>query len=269
MLIKRKKMKLSQMECDGMRAAGQFNAKLMDHVRSSIVAGISTSEIDQIVRQYTADHGHVAACLGYGGPQNPFPASCCTSVNEVVCHGIPSRYRLQEGDIINVDITTMVDGWFGDQSETFIVGNATQRVRQIVQCAFDCLYLAIDALQPGCRISTVGEVIVKHTSQFGFGVVDKYVGHGIGRRFHQPPNVSHVPTSEARRQYFEPGMCFTIEPMINGGTAKTVEDSLDGWTVRTADGEVSAQFEHTILMTEDGPEMLTLTQHGPRPGFQF
>ncbi len=269
MLIKRKKVKLTTAERDGMRAAGQFNASLMDHLRPWVKAGITTIEIDDIVRQFTADHGHVAACLGYGGPQHPFPNSCCTSINEVVCHGIPGSCSLKDGDIVNVDITTIVDGWHGDQSETFIIGKVDDQVCQIVQCAFDSLYLAIAALKPGCRVSVVGEVISQYAQQFDFGVVDKYVGHGIGRRFHQPPNVSHVPTNEARRQYFEPGMCFTIEPMINGGIALTVEDPQDGWTVRTADGEVSAQFEHTILMTEDGPEMLTLTENGPKPGHQF
>ena len=269
MLIKRKKILLNESERNGMRIAGRFNARLMDHLRPHILPGITTAEIDRMVRQFTADHGHVCACLGYGGPHNPFPASCCTSVNEVVCHGIPDSYELQEGDIINVDITTIVDGWHGDQSETFLIGEVSDKTRQVVQCAFDSLYLAIDALQPGCPVVVVGEVIYPFAVKQGFGVVDKYVGHGIGKRFHQPPNVSHVPTNEARRQFLEPGMCFTIEPMINGGTAKTVDDPSDGWTVRTADGEVSAQFEHTILMTDQGPELLTLTENGPRPGHRF
>lgn len=269
MLIKRKKILLNHSERDAMRVVGRFNAKLMDHLRPHVKAGTTTGEIDDLVRQYTAKFGHTCACLGYGGPQNPFPASCCTSVNEVVCHGIPGSYVLKDGDIVNVDITTIINGWHGDQSETFLIGKVEEKTRRVVQCAFDSLYLAIEALKPGCPVVVVGEVIYPFATRQGFGVVDKYVGHGIGKRFHQPPNVSHVPTNEAARQFLEPGMCFTIEPMINGGTAKTVDDPEDGWTVRTADGEVSAQFEHTILMTEEGPEILTLTETGPRKGFQF
>jgi len=269
MLIKQKKVILDECEREGMRAAGRFNAQLMDFVRPHVKEGVSTDEIDRLVRDYTADHGHSAACLGYGSPKNPFPRSCCISVNEVVCHGIPGDYRLRDGDIVNVDLTTIVDGWHGDQSETFVIGQVSPRHRQVVQCAFDGLNLAIAALYPGCILDLVGQVIVKHASKYGFGVVDKYVGHGIGRRFHQPPNVSHVPTIEAQRQRVEPGMCLTIEPMINAGTARTVEDPGDGWTVRTADGKVSAQFEHTILMTESGVEILTQTNLGPRPGHRF
>jgi methionyl aminopeptidase len=269
MLIKQKKVLLTPLEREGMRAAGRFNAQLMDFVRPFVREGVTTGEIDKLVHDYTRDHGHIPACLGYGPPKNPFPRSCCTSINQVVCHGIPNHYALRPGDIINLDLTTIVDGWHGDQSETFIIEPVPNEVRRVVQCAFDSLHLAIQALSPGCCLDLIGQVIVKHAAKFGFGVVDKYVGHGIGRRFHQPPNVSHVPTVEAKRQRIEPGLCFTIEPMINGGTKKTVEDPRDGWTVRTADGKVSAQFEHTLLMGENGVEILTTTEHGPQPGHLF
>lgn len=269
MLIKQKKVLLTPLERDGMRRAGRFNAQLMDFIRPHVQAGVTTGEIDRLVNEYTLDHGHIPACLGYGSAKNPFPRSCCTSINEVICHGIPGEQALAPGDIVNVDITSIVDGWHGDQSETFLIEPVPTDVRRVVQCAFDSLYLAIDALHPGCSLDVIGQVISQHAAPLGYGVVDKYVGHGIGRRFHQPPNVSHVPTPEAKRIKVEPGLCFTIEPMINAGTAKSVEDRRDGWTVRTADGRVSAQFEHTVLMTETGLEILTQTEHGPRPGHQF
>ena len=141
---------------------------------------------------------------------------------------------------------------------------------ELAQCALDCLYLAIDAVSPGCRVAAIGEAIVPFVKQnFGFGVVDKYVGHGIGTAFHQRPNIPHVPTQQSRRDRLEPGMCFTIEPMVNQGTARTIMDKRDGWTVRTKDRKLSAQFEHTVLMTETGPEILTYTQHGPQKGHRF
>ena len=253
-----------------MRRAGAVNAALLDYVRPHVVEGVTTGEIDRLVYEYTMDHGHVPACLGYQGDKNPFPKSCCTSINEVICHGIPDSYVLKSGDIVNVDLTTIVDGWHGDQSETFLIGDVSKEVRRIVQCAFDCLYLSIDALYPGCPVSVIGTTIEKHVkAHYGFGIVDKYVGHGIGLNFHQPPNIPHVFSHQSRGDRLYPGMCFTIEPMINGGTPLSVVDPSDGWTVRTRDNQPSAQFEHTILMTEDGPEILTLTNDGPRPQHKF
>lgn len=253
-----------------MRAAGRFNAQLMDHIRPMVKAGVRTEEIDREVHEYTIGHGHIPACLNYAGDAVPFPKSCCISVNEVVCHGIPGNYELKDGDIVNVDITSIVKGWHGDQSETFLIGQPSEEAIRLVQCAFDCLYLAIDAIKPGCRVVTIGDTIVPYVKKnFGYGVVDKYVGHGIGSLFHQRPNIPHVPTPQSRRDRLDPGMCFTIEPMVNLGTHRTRMDSKDGWTVRTADNRLSAQFEHTILMTEDGPEILTLTGSGPQRGHRF
>ena len=252
-----------------MRAAGRFNAQLMDFVRSKIRPGITTQQIDDWVVEYTHDHGHIAACLNYPGEKSPFPKSSCTSVNEVVCHGIPGEYVLQDGDIVNIDLTTIVDGWHGDQSETFAIGAVDQNSLQLMQSSFDALYLAIDALRPNCRVSVIGDSIVKHIKDnYGFGVVEKYVGHGIGQDFHQLPNIPHVPTRQSRHDILAPGVCFTIEPMINAGTKRTML-LRDGWTVLTADRQRSAQFEHTILMNENGPEILTLTKDGPQKGHRF
>ncbi len=273
MIRRNTKIRLTELERDSMRAAGQFNAQLLDVVRPHVKAGVKTAELDRIIHQYTLDHGHIPACLGYAGEAGAFPKSCCVSVNEVICHGIPGPEELRPGDIANVDLTTIVEGWHGDQSETFLIGedsDISDEARQVTQCAFDCLYLAIDAISPGCRISVIGETIVDYVQRnYGFGVVDKYVGHGIGAKFHQPPNIPHVASAQSHRERLHPGMCFTIEPMINGGTASSVCDQRDGWTVRTRDGKLSAQFEHTILMTESGPEILTLTENGPRAGHQF
>jgi methionyl aminopeptidase len=241
----------------------------MDVVRAFIAPGVTTGQIDQLVETYTRDHGHTPSQKGYPGQKGPFPNSCCTSVNDVICHGIPGDYVLKEGDIINVDLTSLVNGWHGDSSETFILGEPRELARRVTQCAFDCLWLAIENIKPNSRVSEIGEPIVRHARKHGFSVVEEYVGHGLGRQFHQPPTVPHAPTPESRRVRLEPGLCFTIEPMINTGTKDSVQSKRDGWTVRTKDGGLSAQFEHTILMTESGPEPMTLTKNGPQRGHKF
>lgn len=265
MLQSSRKLLLTEPQRQSMRRAGQFNGSLMDYIRGFIKPGISTEEIDKLVYDFTVRHGHTPATLGYLG----YKKSCCTSVNDVICHGIPDAYRLQEGDIINVDITSIVDGWHGDQSETFLVGECSQEARAITQAAFDCMHGAISALTPGCFVSTIGDSVVAEANRRGFSVVREYVGHGLGRRFHQYPNIPHVPDRKSRQDRLLPGLCFTVEPMVNAGTRFTKVDPKDEWTVRTRDGRLSAQFEHTILMTEDGPEILTMTNNGPQAGHQF
>jgi methionyl aminopeptidase len=265
MLMSKRRRELEKEKRLGMRVAGRFNAQLMDYVRPIIQPGITTGEIDRVVYEYTLDHGHVPACLNY----QQYPKSCCTSVNEVICHGIPGDYVLREGDIVNVDLTTIVNGWHGDQSETFLIGNVSDEARAVTQCALDCLWAAIDAIKPNCRASDIGTAIVRVAHARGFSVVKDYVGHGIGRKFHQDPTISHIPTPEGRRQRLCPGVTFTIEPMINVGVREGVQDETDGWTVRTKDGRLSAQFEHTIMMNQDGPEILTLTKDGPQKGHKF
>ncbi len=245
-----------------MRAACQFNAQLMDHLRQFVRPGTTTAEIDRIVHEYTVDHGHRAASLGY----HKFPKSCCTSVNEVICHGIPGDYELKEGDIVNVDVTSIVDGWFGDQSETFLIGECSEEAIAVTQCALDCLYLGIEATAPGGRVADIGRAIVAEAHARGFSVVREFVGHGIGRKFHQDPSIPHYPNRQAYLDRLHPEMCFTVEPMINVGTHVSDLDKRDGWTVRTKDRSLSAQFEHTVLMTETGPEILTYTNCGPKKG---
>ena len=252
-------------EREGLRRAGRFNAHLMDFIRPSVVAGITTGELDRLVHEYTLDHGHVPACLGYQG----FPKSICTSINEVVCHGIPDRIVLRDGDIINVDLTTIVDGWYGDQSETFLIGNVSQMARRLVQVTFDSLFKGIHAIKPNGRVIDIGRAIFDYARSYGFEVVREYQGHGIGRQFHQDPGIPHFPHPNNVSEIIPPGVCFTIEPMLNVGTWETVLDHSDKWTVRTRDGSLSAQFEHTILMTETGIEILTLTESGPQEGHTF
>lgn len=264
MLFGRNKLILNETERTAMRTAGKFNAKLMDFLRPHVQPGVTTNQLDRLVETYTRDHGHLPACLGYLG----YPKTICTSLNDVVCHGIPDDRPLREGDILNIDCTTIVHGWFGDSSETFFVGEVSPNARAVTQVALDCLYLGIQAIRPFGRVADIGEAIVKEARKHGYGVVLEYVGHGLGRKFHQPPSIPHAPTKESKRERIKPGMCFTVEPMINEGTAETAQDA-DGWTVRTADGKLSAQFEHTVLMTEQGPEILTMSKQGPRPGHKF
>lgn len=236
----------------------------MDFLRPYIKPGITTFEIDRLAEAYTRDHGHTPACLGYHG----YPKTICTSINEVVCHGIPNEKPLESGDIVNVDLTTIVNGWHGDQSETFMIGEVSAEARALVQVTHDSLYLGIHAAVANGSVVMIGEAIYDYAKQFGYSVVREYQGHGIGKEFHQDPGIPHFPEGRARKLLLRPGTCFTIEPMLNQGTWRTKLDKDDGWTVRTLDRKLSAQFEHTILMTEDGPEILTLTENGPQEGGQ-
>ncbi|MBZ0137072.1 MAG: type I methionyl aminopeptidase [Planctomycetes bacterium] len=264
--VRRDPLILNETEREQMRAACRFNAQLMDQVREIIKPGITTQDIDDFVSQYTLSHGHTCATLGYRG----YTRNCCTSINDIVCHGIPSdKVVLKEGDIVNVDLTTIVDGFFGDQSETFFVGEVSEAAVRLTQCSFDGMWDAIDALTPSCRVIEIGRAIKKRASRDGFSVVEVFQGHGIGRKFHQSPAIPHFPDRYHGTAVLRPGMCFTIEPMINEGTKNCWVSKEDGWTSFTSDGKLSAQFEHTILMTEAGPEVMTLTKHGPQKGHKF
>lgn len=253
-------------ERESLRTASRFNAELMDLVRQHVKPGVTTLELDRLVYEYTTDHGHHPATLGYKG----YPRSICTSLNEVVCHGIPDNVPLREGDIVNVDLTTVVHGWYGDSSETFLVGPVSDDARRVTQVAFDAMHVGIQAAQPYARVCDIGRTIERFVKALGLEVVREYQGHGIGREFHQDPGIPHYyPKTGASQEVLEPGMCFTVEPMVNAGTWRTFVDSRDDWTVRTLDLSLSAQFEHTILITESGPEILTTTQHGPQAGHRF
>ncbi len=250
---------------EALRAASRFNSELMDYIRPFIKPGVTTAEIDQRTYNYTIENGHTPACLGYNG----YPKTVCTSVNEVVCHGIPGDYVLREGDIVNVDLTTIVRGWHGDQSETFLIGEVSPRAKRIVQAAFDALWVGIRAIKPFGRVIDIGRAIYRFAKDQGYEIVREFQGHGLGRAFHQEPGIPHFPDLQSGKAIIRPGTCFTIEPMLNEGTWKTEVDTADGWTVRTQDRRLSAQFEHAILMTEKGPEILTLTKDGPQEGHKF
>jgi len=243
-------------EIEGMRKAGAFNGELMDYIRPFIKAGVSTEEINVHVHGYTVNHGHMPACLGYRG----FPKSVCTSINNVVCHGIPSEKEiLREGDIVNVDLTTIVDGFYGDSSETFMIGAVSEKARRLVVTAARVLMLGIDAAKPGRPLHAVSEAIEPYVTSQGCSVVHQFTGHGIGRKFHEGFTVYHHIDPECEPVILKAGMTFTIEPMINLGGWEVTVDAQDGWTVRTKDGSLSAQFEHTVLVSEHCAEVLTLT----------
>jgi len=269
MLFRKRMITLNEAERDGMRTAGRFNAQLLDHLRTQIQPGITTGEIDKIILEYTYDHGHKPATMGYKVGNNLYNHACCTSVNDVICHGIPNKKQvLRDGDIVNVDCTTVVNGWHGDSSETFLIGECSQEARDLCTVTLRCLYAGIESIRPGGRISDIGAAIVSIARPLGYSVVREYVGHGLGRKFHQEPSVPHYPSPQATER-IPAGVCFTVEPMINQGTRDTKLDKKDGWTVRTKDGKLSAQFEHSILVTEQGPEILTLTKNGPQPRHVF
>lgn len=255
----------SEEERDGLRAAGRFNARVMDLLRPHVKPGVTTNALNKMADEFTRDHGHIPACLGYNG----YPKSICASVNSVVCHGIPDDRELQPGDIVNIDCTTIVRGWYGDSSETFLIGPVSSEARRLTQGAFDAMWGSIRRLEPFSSVIEVGLYVARLARDRGFGVVENFQGHGIGRRFHQEPGVPHVPHKKSRKDILAPGVCFTIEPMLNLGKPDTTGPLGDGWTVVTRDGKLSAQFEHQILMTELGPEVLTLTKHGPQEGHVF
>ena len=270
MKMKRNKKKLAPAQREGvsrvtspeqaeaMRAAGRFAAELLDRVAEMIRPGVTTLEIDRRVDELTRARGARSAPLGYGGHgAPPFSGHCCTSVNDVVCHGIPSeRHVLRDGDIINVDVTPVVDGWHGDSSRTFVVGDASPKARRLVADTWRALWLGIRAVKPGGRSGDIGHAIQSFAEAQGYAVVREFTGHGVGRVFHTAPSILHY-GKPGTGELITPGMTFTVEPMINLGHWKT-QILEDGWTAVTIDGSLSAQFEHTLLVTEHGVEVLTL-----------
>jgi methionyl aminopeptidase len=244
---------LSQREIEKMRRAGRLAAQLLQHLEPFVKPGVSTLELNDEAERWTQAHGAKSAPLGYKG----FPKSICTSVNEVICHGIPNAKQiLKDGDIINIDVTPIVDGYHGDTSKTFVVGNAAPKTRKLVEVTEECLRLGIAEVKPGAKIGDIGAAIQEYAESHGFSVVRDFVGHGISNIFHTAPDVPHYGT-RGKGKRLRAGMVFTIEPMINEGTYE-VEMLGDGWTAVTRDRKLSAQFEHTVAVTEDGVEILTL-----------
>ncbi|HIX85627.1 MAG TPA: type I methionyl aminopeptidase [Candidatus Parabacteroides intestinigallinarum] len=240
-------------QIEGIRRSGVVNTGVLDLVAQEIHEGMSTAAIDKLVFEYTTDHGAIPAPLNYEG----FPKSVCTSINEVVCHGIPSEKEiLRDGDIINVDVSTILDGYYSDASRMFMIGNVSPAKRKLVEVTKECLEIGMKAARPFGFVGDIGNAIQHHAEKNGFSVVRDLCGHGVGLEFHEEPEVCHF-GRKGTGMLLVPGMVFTIEPMINMGTWHVFIDEEDGWTVVTEDERPSAQWEHTFLMTDNGLEILT------------
>ncbi|MCF2563854.1 type I methionyl aminopeptidase [Prevotella brevis] len=242
-------------QIEGIRRSGVVNTGVLDLIEKEIHEGMSTLEIDKLCREYCEAHGAIPACLNYEG----FPMSVCTSINEVVCHGIPKATDiLEEGDIINVDFTTILDGYYADASRMFIIGETTPEKKQLVEVTKECLEIGMEAAKPWGFVGEIGKAIEKHAKKYHYGVVRDLCGHGVGLKFHEEPEVCHF-AQKHPGMLLVPGMVFTIEPMINMGTWEVFVDADDpyGWEVITEDEKPSAQWEHTLLMTEHGVEILS------------
>lgn len=253
-------VRLTPDEVEKMRIVGRFAASLLDLAESMIEPGVTTGAIDQAINEATRARGGISAPFGYpAGSRHPFPKHCCTSVNNVVCHGIPSDHHvLRDGDIINVDVTPILDGFHGDTSRTFLVGNVDPEVRRLVEDTYEAMRRGIAVVKPGATVGDIGNAIQRFAEPRGHAVVYQFAGHGIGRIFHGAPTISHVGRA-GQGELLQPGMTFTVEPMLNMGTAHCSILS-DHWTAVTNDGSVSAQFEHTVTVTEDGVDVLTLAE---------
>jgi methionyl aminopeptidase len=241
---------------EGMRKAGVLAAEILDALVPFVQPGVTTGEIDDLVRKLTIEGGAVPATLGYRGYEH----SCCVSINHVVCHGIPSDKQLKDGDIVNIDVTPLLDGWHGDSSRMYLVGDVPLKARRLVDVTYECLMLGIEKAKPGARLGDIGDAIQRHAEGNRYGVVREFCGHGLGRLFHDAPEVVHAARAGTGPE-LKPGMFFTIEPMINLGKpgVKLLED---GWTAVTRDRSLSAQFEHSIGITETGCEIFTASPKG-------
>ena len=238
---------------EAMRVAGRIAAQALQAGGAAVAPGVTTNEVDRVVHEFLVDHDAYPSTLGYRG----FPKSCCTSLNEVICHGIPDSTVIEDGDIVNIDVTAFLDGVHGDTNATFLAGAVDEESRLLVERTREAMTRGIKAVAPGRRINVIGRVIEAYARRFGYGVVRDFTGHGIGTTFHSGLIVPHYDAAPAYSTVMEPGMTFTIEPMLTLGTADwDMWD--DNWTVVTKDRKRSAQFEHTILITDSGNEILTL-----------
>ena len=250
-------------EIEKMRLAGRLAGEVLDYIEPHVQPGVTTEELDRLCHDYMVGvQGCIAAPLNYAPPgYKPYPKSICASVNHQVCHGIPNARALKKGDIVNLDITTIKDGFHGDTSRMFVVGEASILAKRLCAITHECLWLGIAQVKPNARLGDIGAAIQKHAEKNGFSVVREFCGHGIGRNFHDEPQVLHYGKAGTGVEIL-PGMTFTIEPMINAGKA-AISELPDGWTIVTKDRSLSAQWEHTILVTESGYEVLTLSAGAP------
>lgn len=243
----------SKREIELMRKTCELAKSTLEYIEEFVKPGVSTEELNTLCHEYILKHGAYPSPLDYHG----FPKSICTSLNEVICHGIPNQKDvLKDGDILNIDVTTYLNKFHGDTNKTFLVGKVSEEAKKLVQVTYECMRIGIDQVKPGGHIGDIGAAISEYAHDHGYSVVEDYCGHGIGREFHEDPQVVHVGKRGTGAQ-IKPGMTFTIEPMINLGK-KHCKVLKDGWTVITKDKKLSAQFEHTLLVTDDGHEILTL-----------
>lgn len=254
-------------EIQKMRIAGQLASELLDYLTAFIKPGITTLEIDKLAHDYMVNvQGTIPASLNYAPPgSHPFPGSLCTSINQYVCHGIPNDRALKSGDIINLDVTPIKDGWHGDSSRMYLVGECSIAAKRLCQVTYEAMWVGIDMVKPGIHLGDIGHAIQVYSERHGFSVVREFCGHGIGSVFHEDPQVLHY-GKPGTREVLEEGMIFTIEPMLNAGKKeiKMAPDPL-GWEVVTKDRSLSAQWEHTIVVTSTGYEVLTFSKQAPQP----
>jgi len=245
----------------GMRAAGSLAAKVLDYITDYVAPGVTTNYLNDLCHDFIIKHGAIPAPLNYqnGGASYGFPKSICTSVNHVVCHGIPSEKKLKDGDIINIDVTVILGGWHGDTSRMFFVGGPSIKAKKLIQVTYDAMMLGIEAVKPGAHLGDIGHAIQTHVEKNKFSVVRDYTGHGLGRVFHDEPTILHY-GKPGTGALLEEGMFFTIEPMVNAGSYGTILSSIDEWTVTTRDKSLSAQFEHSLGVTKSGFEIFTLSE---------
>ena len=246
-----------------MRVAGNLAADVLDYIAPHVTAGVTTGELDRLCHDYMVEvQGTIPAPLNYAPPgYQPYPASICTSVNHVVCHGIPGDKKLKAGDIVNIDITVIKDGFHGDTSRMFYVGQPSIQARRLCEVTYECLWRGIERVRPGAQLGDIGHAIQNHAEGHGYSVVREFCGHGIGKKFHEDPQVLHYGRPGVGLR-LEPGMTFTIEPMINAGKSD-IRQLADGWTVVTKDHSLSAQWEHTVAVTAQGYEVMTLSSGTP------
>ncbi len=255
----------SDSDIEKMRVAGRLAADVLDYIEPHVQAGITTGELNRLCHEHIVGvQGTVPAPLNYAPPGHvPYPASICTSVNHVVCHGIPGEKKLKAGDIVNLDITVIKDGFHGDTSRMFFVGTPSIQAKRLVEVTYEAMWHGIRAVRPGAHLGDIGNTIQRHAEGNGFSVVREFCGHGIGRQFHEEPQVLHYGRPATGLKLL-PGMIFTIEPMINAGRPG-IRSLADGWTIVTADHSLSAQWEHTVLVTPAGYEVLTVSPGMPLP----
>ncbi|MGE5337420.1 MAG: type I methionyl aminopeptidase [Gemmatimonadota bacterium] len=252
-------------DIEGMRTAGRLAAEVLDFITPHVKAGVATAELDRLCHDLIVNvQGATPAPLNYAPPgYRPFPKSICTSVNHQVCHGIPGDRVLKNGDVVNIDVTVIKDGYHGDTSRMFYVGEPSIAARRLCEVTYECMWLGILQVRPGGYLGDIGHAIQTHAEKHGYSVVREFCGHGVGRKFHEEPQVLHY-GKPGTLEKLVPGMIFTIEPMINAGR-REIRELADGWTIVTKDHSLSAQWEHTVLVTESGYEIMTLSAATPAP----